>query len=398
MSKGGFQKVANKNDIKEGGLLGVDLNGNKIVLAMVNGQVFAIDAVCSHQGGPLEEGTLEGFNLTCPWHYAVFDVRTGKVSDKTVWAKNQTSYPVNIDENTGDIFVNLERTAAGKDEGAAVVQRRTHEEEKQDSSNHSEKRYYEEEQRKASNKVSLELLSREKLEGTDIMTFRFSRNGMDFDPGQYAFFSLDGVSEADSKGAVRHFSIASSPTEQGYLMVSTRIRDSPYKQRLSSLEIGAKITAWGPQGEFVLHDDNAKPAVLLSGGIGVTPFRSMLRYATDKQLPIKIILFDSNRNQQSILYRDEFDKWAGQNKNMKIIYTITEEEEGSQHNQGTTWAGEHGRIDKSMIGRHLTNDEITNAAFYVCGPPGMLKAMQDMLQKEMQIPKERLKVEAFTGY
>jgi nitrite reductase/ring-hydroxylating ferredoxin subunit len=103
----GFQKVANKMDIKEGGLLGVELEGNNIVLAMINGQVFAIDAVCSHQGAPLEEGTLEGFNLTCPWHYAVFDVRNGKVSDRTVWAKNQTSYPVNVDQSTGDILINV---------------------------------------------------------------------------------------------------------------------------------------------------------------------------------------------------------------------------------------------------------------------------------------------------
>jgi nitrite reductase/ring-hydroxylating ferredoxin subunit len=109
MSKGeeGFQKVANKMDIKEGGLLGVELEGNKVALAKVNGQVFAIDAVCSHKGAPLEEGKLEGFNLTCPWHYAVFDVRNGKVSDRTVWAKNQTSYPVNVDEGTGDILVNV---------------------------------------------------------------------------------------------------------------------------------------------------------------------------------------------------------------------------------------------------------------------------------------------------
>ena len=112
MSKGreegtGFQRVANKRDIKEGGLLGVELEGNNIVLAMINGQVFAMDAVCSHQGAPLEEGTLEGFNLTCPWHYAVFDVRNGKVSDRTVWAKNQTSYPVNVDESTGDILINI---------------------------------------------------------------------------------------------------------------------------------------------------------------------------------------------------------------------------------------------------------------------------------------------------
>ena len=103
----GFQKVANKKDIKEGGLLGVELEGNNIVLAMINGQVFALDAVCSHQAGPLEEGTLEDYNLTCPWHYAVFDVRNGKVSDRTVWAKNQTSYPVKVNEDTGDILINV---------------------------------------------------------------------------------------------------------------------------------------------------------------------------------------------------------------------------------------------------------------------------------------------------
>jgi len=109
MSKGGegFQRVANKTDIKEGSLLGLDLEGNKIVLGMVNGQLYAMDAVCSHKGAPLEEGRLEGYNLTCPWHYAVFDVRNGKVSDRTVWAKNQTSYPVIVDESTGDISINL---------------------------------------------------------------------------------------------------------------------------------------------------------------------------------------------------------------------------------------------------------------------------------------------------
>ena len=103
----GFQRVANKTDIKEGSLLGLDLEGNKIVLAMVKGQLYAMDAVCSHKGAPLEEGKLERYDLTCPWHYAVFDVRNGKVSDRTVWAKNQTSYPVNVDESTGDISINV---------------------------------------------------------------------------------------------------------------------------------------------------------------------------------------------------------------------------------------------------------------------------------------------------
>src|SRR5919112_762368 len=108
-------------------------------------------------------------------------------------------------------------------------------------------------------------------------------------------------------------------------MITTRIRDTPYKKRLSSLEEDTIVKVRGPQGKFVLHEDYSKPAVFLSGGIGVTPFRSMIKYATDKQLPIKIAMFDSNRNQENVLYKDEFDRCANQNKNFKVIYTVTEE-------------------------------------------------------------------------
>ena len=80
-------------------------------------------------------------------------------------------------------------------------------------------------------------------------------------------------------------------------MLTTRIRDSPYKQRLAALEVGATVKVRGPQGEFVIHEDvYSKSAIFLSGGIGVTPFRSMIKYATDKQLPLRIIMFDSNKN------------------------------------------------------------------------------------------------------
>jgi NAD(P)H-flavin reductase len=85
--------------------------------------------------------------------------------------------------------------------------------------------------------------------------------------------------------------------------------------------------------------------------------------------------------------------WASQNKNLNIVYTVTEEEQ-----EAANWNGERGRIDKSMLERHLTRDEINGALYYICGPPGMLKAMHDLLQKELQIAKDRVKVEAFTGY
>ena len=385
-----FQKVANMKDLKEARLLRVDVEGKPIVLAVVQGNVHAMDAVCSHEGGPLEDGSLEGYELTCPWHYAVFDVRNAKVSEQTVWATDLQSYSVKVNDATGDIMVSLQTTTKPTGEEAAVRESR------QDSDT-SQKKYYEEEERKASNKLSLKLLSKEKLQETDIMTFRFSRGGIDHNAGQYAFFKLDGV-DGDTKGPIRHFSITSSPTEQDFIQISTRIRDTQYKQKLASLEEGTEILAWGPSGEFVLHEDHSKPAVFLSGGIGVTPFRSMIKYATDKQLPIKIIMFDSNRNEQNILYKDEFDRCANQNKNVKIVYTITEEEEGHKSDDTTNGSGEHGRIDRSMLERHLTKDEVANAVFYICGPPGMLKAMQELLQQELQIPKDRLKVEAFTGY
>ena len=106
MSEEQFQKVANKYDLKEGAMLKVEVNGKQIVLSMVEGKVYAIDEICTHEGGPLDEGELNGYDLKCPWHYAVFDVRNGKVSDATVWATNLNSYTVKVDETNGDVLVN----------------------------------------------------------------------------------------------------------------------------------------------------------------------------------------------------------------------------------------------------------------------------------------------------
>lgn len=389
-----YQKVANKKDLKEGGLLKVEPEGAPIVLAMVGGKIYAIDAVCTHEGGPLEEGELEGNNLTCPWHNAVFDVRNGKVSDQTTWATSLGSYPVQVDGSTGDISLNLQKSSQ-------AGEKTTSDEKSKEAMEASERKFYEEEEKKApdTSKLQLELLEKEKVEGTDMMTFKLGRESsvgarsrLDFAAGQFAFFKLGGVSN-DPKSPARHFSIASSPTEE-FILISTRIRDSPYKQKLASLEKGTKILTWGPEGEFTLHDNYSKPAVLLSGGIGVTPFRSMIKYATDKRLPLKVVMFDSNRDENNLLYRTEFDQWEKQNKNLQVVYTITEEERKG----GGNWAGERGRINKEMIMKYLSGNEIAEAVYYICGPPGMLKAMQKLLTEEMQIPGNRIKTEEFTGY
>jgi ferredoxin-NADP reductase len=290
---------------------------------------------------------------------------------------------VKVDETTGDISVSVE---PGKEEETVQPQRT----DTQTTSDAQERErvFYEEQERNAA-KTRNRLISVEELEGTDIMSFRFERHGLDYSAGQYGYFKLENVS-GDLKGPIRHFTFASSPSEQE-LLISTRIRDSPYKKRLASLEAGAEIQMWGPQGGFVLHQDHSKPAVFLSGGIGVTPFRSMIKYATDERLPVQIVMFDSNRNLRNILYKGEFDGWASENKNLKIVYALTDDSPPG-------WTGEKGRIDKEMISRHLEPEALVSAIFYICGPPAMLKAMQQILQSELRIPEQRIKTEEFTGY
>ena len=116
-------------------------------------------------------------------------------------------------------------------------------------------------------------------------------------------------------------------------------------------------------------------------------------------------MFDSNRNQENTLFKKEFDEYVNINRNLKTVYTITKEGEQKQRSQNTTssptrqqWTGESGRIDKTMLTKHLTDDEIKNSIFYTCGPPGMIKAMQKLLEEDLHLPKDRIKVEEFTGY
>lgn len=389
-----------EKDLQESKPVRIDVKNKPIVLTKVSGKVYAMDAVCSHEGGPLEDGNVEGYNLTCPWHYAVFDIRNAKVSDQTVWATDLSSYPVKIEQSTGNILIDLEPSLASKEQ----------EEEQQlttGSTNIVEPVTKEQEKKKntESNGFELSLLGKREHQDTDVMSFKFGRqdnishNIFNYAAGQYAFFDIGGVYN-DPEGPVRHFSLASSPTEEE-IIISTRIRDTPYKKRLSSLEIGSKAKVTKPLGKFVLHD-YSKPAVLISGGIGVTPFRSMVKYATDKQLPIRIVMFDSNRNIPNILYKEEFDECLNRNTNLKIVYTITEKEDDNQPSSAPgvnkEWKGERGRIDKAMLERHLNDNEIKNSIYYICGPAGMLNAIKELLQNSLQISMDQIRTEEFTGY
>ena len=146
-----------------------------------------------------------------------------------------------------------------------------------------------------------------------------------------------------------------------------------------------------------------KTCCISFGWIGVTPFRSMIKYATDMQLPVKIIMFDSNRNLNNFIFKKEFDEWASINKNFKIIYTISEKDQNDEQSLSLStatddWKGEYGRINKAMILKYVDTHVLDNSIFFIFGPPSMLIAMQSVLQEDLEIPKERIKVEEFTCY
>ena len=361
-----FIKVANTSDVLPSDKKEFEVEGQKICIINIDGRYYAIGSICTHEGGPLADGTLSGYEIECPWHGSKFDIRTGEVTSPPA-NEPEPTYEVKVDGN------NILVRKKGKD--------------------------------KSSSQIELALIEKNKVEDTDVMSFKFNNRNdqeqdkipLDYISGQFAFFDIGGVYN-DPKGPIRHFTISSSPTEN-FIMLSTRIRDSPYKKRLSTLEIGTTVKVRGPEGQFILHEDYSKSAIFLSGGIGVTPFRSMIKYATDKQLPLKIIMFDSNRNSNNILFKQEFDEWANINKNLKIIYTISEENQDEHHSSATNeWKGEFGRIDKAMILKYVDDKTLKNSIIYICGPPSMLKSMQSLIQQELEIPKERIMIEEFTGY
>jgi glycine betaine catabolism B len=357
-----FVKVANTNDIQSSRMRAFQINGLEVCIANVDGKYYAINNICTHEGGPLADGRIDGYEVECPWHSSKFDVRTGQVIQPPA-SEPEPVYEVKVEGNS------------------ILVRKR---------SDSSATQVVQEQEQKP--QLDLTLIEKQKVEGTDVMSFKFDKSSLQYMAGQYAYFDIGGVHN-DPKGPIRHFTIASSPTED-FILMTTRIRDSPYKKRLAALEVGVKVKVKGPEGEFILHEDHSKPAIFLSGGIGVTPFRSMIKYATDKQLPLKIIMFDSNRNKQNILFKDEFDECLRVDKNLKIIYTISDKQDQS----GTeSWKGEKGRIDKAMLTKHLQNDELLNSIFYICGPPAMINSMQVLL-KELQIQIDQIRVEEFTGY
>jgi len=212
------------------------------------------------------------------------------------------------------------------------------------------------------------------------MAFSFTRPpAFVFKPGQaVTLFLIDPPPEANS--SQRIFSLVSAPFE-AELTVATRMREgSAFKRALNSLPPGAKLELSGPRGLMTLHEDSSRTAVFIAGGIGVTPFMSMLRQAAHDRLDQRLLLLCSNRRQEDTPFLDELRAMERQSGNLRLLARMTDAD---------------GFIDAAAIKRFV--GEAAAPLYYLAGPPAMVAAMKAIL-RGAGVRDQEVRSEQFYGY
>ena len=223
----------------------------------------------------------------------------------------------------------------------------------------------------------------------DVRTFEFEAPNGDFvwRAGQNLVMTIPGLE--DPRGPTRPFTISSSPTEGGKVAISTLIRESPFKKHLSHLAPGAIVENEAIEGEFVLEP--GRPAIMLAGGIGVTPFRSMLKFAVDTRLEKPLVLIYSSKTPEDIVFRHELEDFAKRDHAIRVLHTITRPELSRE-----PWAGRKGRIDADLIREGMRG--VRHPLVYIAGPPGFVSESRRIVADELHLSAEDVRTDEFEGY
>jgi ferredoxin-NADP reductase len=231
------------------------------------------------------------------------------------------------------------------------------------------------------------LEKREVAKGTLLVVFDLLGEEVDFRPGQYFWVTLLDPPYDDEKGPRRHITVVTSPNEREVLGLCTRVRDTAFKRSLAELPVGTEVEVEQPKGSFVLPEETDRPYVFIAGGIGITVFRSMLRYIAEEDLPHRVTLVYSNRDRDSTAFLDELLELERANPNLRVVLTMTDDPE---------WEGEKRRIDADFLRDHLDGD-LESFTYLLAGPPAMVDAMEGTL-REAGVADEQIRPERFSGY
>jgi len=220
-----------------------------------------------------------------------------------------------------------------------------------------------------------------------VKSFRFkAQEDAFFEAGQYFLLTIK-VNDVEE---TKPFSFSNSPTEKGYIEFTKRITASDFSRTLDGLGKGDKAHIKMPYGSFTLDESREKIA-FLSGGIGITPVRSMCKFAADMKLPVRIVLLYGNNSAQDIIFKYDFEDMRKKNRNFRAVYTLTSLEKAPRIK-----ACRLGYIDGNMIREEVP--DFTDRVFYLCGPPEMVRCLRDILKTGLNLPKDRIKTEKFAGY
>jgi ferredoxin-NADP reductase len=239
-------------------------------------------------------------------------------------------------------------------------------------------------------KEKLLLTLRKKIPVADgIVDFWFSSDRtLRFRPGQYLEWTLS-HDKPDSRGNRRYFTISSSPGEEGIAMgIRFYEPSSTFKQKLLAINPGDTLVASQLAGEFVLPKNPAQKIVLIAGGIGVTPFRSMIRDLLDRREQRPITLLFSNRTAADIAYRDVFDRAA--ELGIKTVYTLTDKTAVP-----AGWTGAVGRIDEAMIRKEVP--DFAERQFFLSGTHAMVTGCETVLLN-IGVKKSQITKDFFPGF
>lgn len=222
---------------------------------------------------------------------------------------------------------------------------------------------------------------------SDTTSYRFSRPaGYTFKAGQWYTITIpspDGPLD-------HHFSHADSPTED-HVELTTRLTGSVFKKALDTLPVGAEVEIQGAYGAFLFGYDKPKIA-FLTGGIGVTPVRSMLRYLVDtggvgRVAGQQLTVFYGSMTADGIVYKNDFDEFERAIPGLRVIHVVT--------NPTPEWKGYGGFITAGIIRAELASP--SEWTYYVVGPPPMITAMDKVLA-QLEIPQGQVVTESFAGY
>jgi ferredoxin-NADP reductase len=220
--------------------------------------------------------------------------------------------------------------------------------------------------------------------------FHFTKPaGFNFKPGQAVDLVLIDPASPNAENLRHTFSIVAAPFQEE-LVLATRMRDSAYKRALRSLPVGAAASIEGPFGSLVLHEDRARPAVFIAGGIGITPFISILRQAAHDRLPQHLRLLYSNRRPEDAAFLEELQQLERQHENFRLVATMTAISKSSRQ-----WDGETVSIDGAFLKRAA--GALVAPIYYVAGPPTMVEEMCETLNR-MDVDDDDIRSEDFFGY